>query len=420
MAGTFSKSILKVGTYHSPDGVVEVTPQRLKHWASETKRLQNVGYAIPSHFDHSNELDLLEPIAMDALARRQNRSAEVTVGKLADMRVAPDGQSAEIVLETLTPGATEAVSSNAVYVSPVIFPEWKDGAGNTYRDVITSFDLVDHPVDHSQSSFVPAQRMSQLVRAIRMGVNTKPFRLGPVMDEDEDNKPEDEETTSSEDGAVDSGESSESEEAPEPESQNLDDTNSQNLVEVIGALQRMNIVLPPDTSPTNFLDRLHTALLTAAAHQGLDGGDPTGDMGEGTPEAASPMIATMSVQARSAMQYAQSQYRDNIAKRLAALLRSGRCKPVEADQQKRVLSAVRLSLGKDGKPHKSEVEKWIDSREAVPKGTFWTQEQRTNAAQKLSIVEAPTSWETTGGTSKLSSKEVEAGVAALTRGRFKK
>lgn len=409
----FTKSILKPGTYHSPDGIVEVTPERLRHWEAGVKKLQKAGYAIPSHFDHSNEIDMLEPIAMDVLERRRNRSAEATVGRLKDMKVAPDGQSAEIVLETLTPGAKQSVESNAVYVSPVIFPQWKDGAGNVYDDVITSFDLVDHPVDHSQSSFVPSQRMS-VIHAIRMGVNSKPFRLGPPPMEEKDVPDDETESTDSE--APDQ----ELPPEPEPEPEMGSGGDSQNLADVIQALQGMNIVLPPDTSPGNFLDRLHTALLTAAAHQGLDNG-AGGDMGEQPAEAASPMIATMSVQQRATHNYAQNQYSAGIKSRLESLLKTGRCKPSEADQKRREITAVRLSLSPNGTPRKSSVEQWIESREVVPKGTFWSAEQKSESkAQRLSVSEPPTEWNATSALKeKLTPKQVQEGVDALLPRRSK-
>ena len=128
MSDVFSKAILSVGTYHSPDGTVHVTPERLRHWEKQVSKLQEVGYAIPSHFDHANEIDLLSPIDETTLKNRISRSAQATVGKLKSFRVSEDGNSAEIMLETLTPKAKDVVGSNAVYVSPVIFPEWRDGA----------------------------------------------------------------------------------------------------------------------------------------------------------------------------------------------------------------------------------------------------------------------------------------------------
>ena len=77
------------------------------------------------------------------------------------------------------------------------------------------------------------------------------------------------------------------------------------------------------------------------------------------------------------------------------------------------------TLNSSGQPIKSAVELWIESREVVPKGTFWTDEQRTQATQKLSIVDAPTSWNPMGSLNQqLTPAQVEEGVAAINRGRF--
>ncbi len=145
MEGQFAKTMLKVGTYHSPDGVVEVTPERLRHWERQAKAIQSVGYAIPSHFDHADDEELLTPVAEQELQRKVSRSARNTVAKLKSFTVSPDGQSAQIVLHTLDPIATQRVATNSVYVSPVIHPRWKDGTGRVYEDALTSFDLVDWP-----------------------------------------------------------------------------------------------------------------------------------------------------------------------------------------------------------------------------------------------------------------------------------
>lgn len=435
MSDVFSKAILKIGTYHSPDGTVEVTPDRLRHWEQETKRLQTVGYAIPSHFDHANEIELLEPIAMDVLQRGRNRSAQATVGRLKDFKVAPDGQSAEIILETLTDGARDAVASNAVYVSPVIFPEWKDGAGNVYRDVITSFDLVDHPVDYSQSSFVPAVRMGlsrpYLFTGIRMSVQTLKsrglkarkerlngtlLRLGldtepkkkpydPDGDGDDDSSPE---TDTDNDGG--SG-------MPEGEMQDQGEEGYDKLDQVLDLLHEFGVTLPDDTSDDELVKHLRVAL--TALLRNKDEGmadtanpDPTQDPTAQSPQAVAPMIATMSLTgpARQAVEFADRMYRDTVQQRIENTLRTGRCTPAEADQLRRQMGAVRLSLTSEGIPAKGDVEKWLDARSEVPQGTFWTEEQRTQSAQKLSIVEPRTEWKTSGG---LSAAEIEEAVKAL-------
>jgi hypothetical protein len=197
MAKAFRKSMLKVGTYHSPDGVVEVTPERLRHWSEEFQKMSSAGQVIPMHWDHGNESEDLLPISMDNFQRKATRSARNSVGKLTKFDVAPDGNSANIEFVTLTSDATNKTAANSVYVSPVIFPEWKDGHGNTYTDVITHMDIVDHPVDHSQGPAKP------VMCCIRMGYG-KPYKMSDdEMDDDKKKKSDDE---PSEDDAIMMGE----------------------------------------------------------------------------------------------------------------------------------------------------------------------------------------------------------------------
>lgn len=461
MSGTYSKSILKVGTYHSPDGVVHVTPERLRHWEQQTKRLQSVGYAIPSHFDHANEIDLLEPIAMDVLSRGQNRSAQATVGRLDRFTVAPDGKSAEIVLHTLTPGAKEVVENNAVFVSPVIFPEWKDGAGNKYRDVITSFDLVDHPVDHSQSSFVPAIKMGlRVCPAIRMGLGKPHFlerngmptknrsivarkqrfksalRAGLVrMGSDYDPSEDEESAMEAEFGTADDTPTADetgtpSDDASPTDTMDVDTSEAPDLLDsVLNLLHEFGVTLPDDTTDANLIPHLRvalTALLNAdngedeVEDEGVedmtDDGMPGAAPG-GMPVASAPNIATMSVQQRKIVERAsvlerklQDQHREATKASLASLLKSGRCTPAEHDSYLRTLGAVRMSLTDDGSFKPNRVDAFIEDRKAVPQGTFWTNQQRSAPAQLMSVVEPPSAWKTGGGTS---TREIKDAINAL-------
>ena len=463
MSGTFSKSILKVGTYHSPDGVVVVTPARLKHWEREARRLQSAGYALPSHFDHSNEEELLEPIRMDVLKQRRNRSAEKTVGHLERFTVAPDGRSAEIVLHTLTPGATQSVATNSVYVSPVIFPSWKDGAGNHYEDCLTSFDLVDHPVDHSQSSFVPAVRMGlRVCPAIRLGLG-KPFYLGakPVaknrgkaarkarfkqafkaglvrMGSDYDPAADDDqEEVAAPDAADDAAPTAEETPTPSDDPSPTDtmavaDAVAPDLLDsVLQLLGTFGVALPDDTTDANLIPHLRvalTALLNAEAQDKVDeeteamdetGTDPNlpGPTPSGMPTPVSPTIAMMSLGERKAYDRAQvleRKLRDThatgVKKSLEWLLQSGRCTPAEHDQFLRKLGTVRMSLGNDGAFKPTRVDSFIEDRSTLPEGVYWTDKQRTKPAQKLSLVEPPTQWHRT---EKVSAAERNEAIRAL-------
>ena len=382
----FRKAILRAGKYHSPDGVVEVTPERLRHWELQFRRLRAARQVVPVDWDHADDPAKMQPLSVDAYKRR---SAANTVGHLRDFRVGDDGQSAEITLDLRTQRAIEAAETNAVYVSPVLFPEWRDGSGQRYTDVITHVDMVNHPVDHSQGSFVPTTEAPAIACALRMALSA-PYRFGGPTMADDDKKPDEIPTDDGADDAAppdDAADDSADDAAP-PDTGADDST----LSSVIEQLAKFNIVLQDGTTAENLLDRLHTALLTAAAHQGIDD-DGTDDNAGGNPAdqptVAAPDVATMSLEARAALNWAEGQHREALGKRLDALVETGRCTPAEAKARRQALETVRLSLDKAGKPIASRLEEWVDSREAIPSGACWSREQRLSADRQRSIQDPP-------------------------------
>jgi hypothetical protein len=452
MEGRFTKSMLRVGTYHSPDGEVVVTPERLRHWEKQVKKIQSVGYAIPTHFDHSNDMDLLTPIHERELTKRHSRSAMNTVGKLQDFKVAADGRSAEIVIHTMTPEATSLAEKNAVYISPVIHPNWKDGAGNSYADALTSFDLVDYPVDFSQSSFSPVKMGLGVVPVIRMGtskpyfwersmpVSNKPklrsaaarkarkafmrravaaglARMGSdyIDDEDDDEMP-------GMDAASDAmGDPSEvtptpSDDESPTETMGADADSAPDLLDsVLNLLNEFGVALPDDTTDKNLISHLRVAL-TALLNAEKDDDDDEEDDMEGDdellgdpmamPAPVAPTIATLSLGQRKALDRAtaleakfRAQHKQQTEQRLAALVKSGRCTPHEHDQMLAKLGTVRMSLKDDGSFEENRVDAFIEDRSTVPEGTYWTSKQRTQSVSKLSVVEAPDGITTGGGRS---------------------
>lgn len=448
MEGEFAKTMLKVGTYHSPDGTVVVTPERLRHWERQVKAIQSVGYAIPSHFDHANDDELLTPISETELRAKQSRSAKNTVGRLKSFRVAPDGRSAEIVLHTLDPQATKSVASNAVYVSPVIHPAWKDGAGNKYPDALTSFDLVDWPVDHSQSSFTQLIRMGQRVcPAIRMGASKPLFlertgmstatasknrsvaarksrfkaalnaglqRMGSDYkpeDDDEENKPADAAPSDAADPGADTP--TPSDDASPTDTIGADEVQAPDLLDsVLNLLGEYGVTLPDDTTDSSLINHLRvalTALLSSQQSEDDEVDDDTQDPAspDAMPQPVAPTIATMSVQQRKALDRAAvaeralaESHKVTMTQRLSSLLKTGRCTPAEHDAQLRTLGTVRMSMADDGSFKQNRVDYFIEDRESVPEGTYWTDKQRTQAiGQKMSVVEPPDAITSGGGRS---------------------
>jgi hypothetical protein len=365
MSGVFHKAILKVSDYHSPDGRVSVTKQRLKHWANEIGRLQRAGYTIPMHFDHGKDLESMSPVRLDL--NDKTRSASNTVGKLKDFKVAKDGLSAEITVETLTPSATEKVKSNAVFVSPVIMDSWTDGANNRYSDIITSVDLVDHPVDHSQGPFYTATP-EPICCALRMSATTQIYRLSenPNVENEDQEMP--------------------TEETPEA----TPEGSSTSVADVLAELAKLNIILPDDTTEANFLDRLRPALMTAAAQSGMTDQAPTEDPSE-PPKAVDPAIATMSLRVKQLEGHLLEQGRAKAADRMRKILETGRCTPAEYDSNSKALKAVKMSLGSDNTVSAGTIEHWMASRESIPSGSCWSPEEKL-LRMGSRPVDAPTAW----------------------------
>ena len=148
----FQKQILEVGKYHSPDGVVDVTPSRLRHWARNFGRFTKNGNKVPVNFSHDHlDVDEAKSLATSD-GRRDNRD---DVGFLKSFKVLKGGRSAQIELDLRDKDAIKAAKRNTSQVSPVIFDHYTDGRGDQFKDVITHVDLVNHPVDTSQTDFSP-------------------------------------------------------------------------------------------------------------------------------------------------------------------------------------------------------------------------------------------------------------------------
>ena len=360
----FTKSILGVGKHHSPDGVLDVTPARLKHWAKQHARLTAANQIIPIDWDHpASEADM-KPLSLAEYKKK--RSAKTTVGKLAKFDLAADGQSATLTFDVPDKLAQQKAADNIIFASPIIAPHWQDGDGNRYEDCIVHADFVNHPVDAHQGPFVP-EAVGTIACAIRLGLS-KPYRMSEDSPVDDD-KDDDDSQVADDDAAADADD--------EPKDEPVADENR--IKAVIEQLAGMNIVLSPDTTPTNFLTHLHQALLTAAAHSGDDdepaqnGGQS--DMTQQT-SVADPGPTALSLEQRGAIEWAQQTHRTQVTARLKKVFDDGQCTPAEFKVREAAPASIRLSLDASGKPASSTLEQWLESREAVPKGTFWTDEAK--------------------------------------------
>lgn len=353
----FSKAILKVDTYQSPDGVVKVTPDRLRHWAETFRRMQSARIKVPVSWGHSDDPKASSPVDPSV----SNRLPQDAVGRLDSFKVSRDGGSARIVLDIPRDEDASKVKANLAEVSPVIFDNWTDGKGHIHKDCITHIDLVQHPVDNSQSDFVP----ETIACALRMGLDTgKPVTYR--MADHPDDHPDDDEGSSHK----------EEPEVPEDlidDEDAAEDDGAQLFQTVVQGLAALNVVVPSDTTPDNFFERAASAILTAKAM----GGSEDIPMGTEDLESTQPEFAALSLENKKWHAHADGEHRKTVARRLDALLETGRCEPPEHEARALEVKTIRLSLDTKGEHQPTVTESWIESREAVPAGTFWSSEART-------------------------------------------
>lgn len=444
------KTILRDGEYLSGDGVVKVTPARRKHWAETFQKMSAEDAKIPVGWDHDPDEGNLVPLSDEEFESRRKRSAMDTVGRLVSVRDV--GNATEIAVELTDPKAIGRAERNEVFVSPVLVPAWTNSRGTTFTDCIGHMDLVNHPVDHSQGPFrepsnviacslirmsnAPTQiykvtrmakdddgrtiegfytddygvthpitsggskkksrgkkersgRMKKKKRMSLIRMGDKPF--GEDDDKEKDNKP------------GESGDVPPADESAEPaEKTKIDELVTGSVDDVLpdivdGILELLeaccDIVLPEDTTDDNLLDRLNVALHTALAMKNKseaksNEANADDDEDDDKLQVAESSMQTMSLQAKNALAFATNVHREQVNRELEQLAADGRCTPNELKQRQSALKVTKLSLSDQGVPKKGDIEKWIESRKACPKGTFWDSKQKLSL---LAPVDPPTS-----------------------------
>lgn len=380
----FSKGILKAKRHVAPNGVVDVAPQRLKHWDEQQRLMLSRNLAPSVHWDHSDRKEDNAPVQLNSDGSMK-RGANNAVGRLADFAINKDGDQAQITLDLPDELASDKAAKNIVGVSPVIVPEFRDGDGNIYRDCIVAYDLVTHPVDNTQTPFVPVEQPA-IACSLRVFDNASSivYKLAdnPFEKKDGDG-----------DGETNEGEGDTKADPPPAETPENPDmppakaTDKTKLAAALAGLGQIGLVLPSDFdfAADGAIDILLASLNTyiaaqnkAEAEESSAEDDAAGSQGDIT--VADPGYAAMSL-------YAENLHRDQIKAKLDDLLSKGRCTPKEHESQLASLGTVKLSLDNTGKQlGKSDVETFIGHRESVPQGTFWDDKTRTKMS---TVVEPP-------------------------------
>jgi hypothetical protein len=259
----------------------------------------------------------------------------------------------------------------------------------------------------SKNRSVDARR-SRFKAALKAGIQV----MGSDYDPDEDK--DDMGAGTPVDAAADSADTPTPSDDPSPtDTIGTDAAQAPDLLDsVLNLLHEFGVSLPDDTTDESLINHLRVALTALLAAGGDD--EPEDEMTgddqpkvDAMPQPVAPTIATLSVQQRKALDRAAiaeralaESHKKNLEQKLGSLLRSGRCTPHEHDNQLRALNTVRMSMQDDGTFRESRVDYFVEDRETVPAGTYWTDSQRTDSlTQKLSVVEPPDSITTGGGRS---------------------
>ncbi len=180
------KEIIAPDEYQTPTGVVRATPARIRHWYEQGRKMLAKRLQIPLPWEHQEDAKPRTP------AEKLADQARYNAGQLRRYFLDRDGRLWG-VLDIPDARTAEHVQKNVKYVSPEIDPEFTDGDGETWHDVITHVALTPRPVYHRQSPFGTKPRLAHnrctyLSLNQRMGVTNM-----AEYDDDQDYDRDDEE-----------------------------------------------------------------------------------------------------------------------------------------------------------------------------------------------------------------------------------
>ena len=246
----FEKMIVSAGTYlvgeEGGGRRVEVlTPERLKHWATQFSRMKQNGLAVPGPWKHAKEA---MPVMMGNNGTVER--SDLNAGFWDEMVVRRNEQGVDTLWGIIeAPGDPNDLNTNAGKIGKVVKetsiyarPEFVDGKGNVYKDAIMHAALVTHPIEPGQSNFKLLEPQDGMTIAMShctgllMSADSTPFsKSGKTSDDLPGSEPND-----------DQG--------------NVEDAPTGDLKTVIDLLAQIGVIIPKDTQADNFNERLSVAL----------------------------------------------------------------------------------------------------------------------------------------------------------------
>jgi len=235
----FKKPIVTTGVYSIPGDTsrkVEVTENRLSHWASQFEKMKKAGISVPAPWNHSKEAFPMS-IGDDGTLPR----SDINAGWWDRVWVENNTLWGEVDV----PSNEDAVKigTNVKESSIYVRPSFVDGAGNEWKDSLMHIALVTHPVENGQGNFEPVEQGL----ALAMSQLTEPLSMASPQ-------PAEEQLNATDN--VGPGESK--------------DSQQQGLQGMLELLRSLQIDLPEDTNEVNFMERLMVALRQKKASEQPD------------------------------------------------------------------------------------------------------------------------------------------------------
>lgn len=348
----FTKDVLYPGEWQLPDGRKwKASPELVAHLSQRAKDMLAAGLSIPLAWEHD---DGAKP---RTAAQKAADFAKTTPGYLESSILTAEG-ILEVGVEI--PVDTDAKRMPAVrFASPEIISDFIDGTGRLWPGPsITHVAITPRPVQTPQKPFQPVAMSQGAVVPVRLSLaGFTPIRLGGSMADDNDDKKGDK-----------GGEGKKGDKTGDA---TLDAGGK--LKEVIEALSGDGYGFPEDTNPENFLERLHTAVLTKKASGAAGGGsvEPPVSDADNNPVVMSLTKRLMETE------------RKTLAARAEALFSSGRISKPIKDKLVADLATVKLSMAPStGELLPNSVVSRIEAYEAIEEGTVFPPVRLSDGEQR--------------------------------------
>lgn len=291
-AKLFKKKLVPCGRHIAPQGEVVVTPQRVKRWINKFEQLSKEGVRFPEPWGH-----ILDAIPADDHETRKFAKARWNAGYIHKLEQDPN-DGGLVMLGTVPPGwevedgtgdLINQRDGTRIGEVSVGIGNWKDGKGRVHDDIVIHAALVPLPVWANQDSFQALSTSSpdaSVTFTSTLSTTTSGGRkmAKPQNDEQDDifadtdndaETPDDHLEPDADNDLADDLEPMEGDlppiepdmappPAPVPEPvlpeqpMSMDGDKVRSLV---GIFNQMGANLPPDTNPSNFLDRVMTQFM---------------------------------------------------------------------------------------------------------------------------------------------------------------